>query len=655
MSSGPIALAGHRLLLSFRNRSCCAASGCIDLLVRQPLSRRTTTTSSNARAGSSMSRDVRPSCPPMTAIVVSKKNLPSFSEKRATPPLTDALAVSMQARKTGENPGGVPSSTAVESALRSALGIGHSETVGPSPAATVPQPVQPLPEAKEGGNVSSQDPAILDWSLCNPALDETVADTKPETKTTSTRILHLLHGDGGAKEGSSEADGAENSAADIASSSPLKTTEGDPVPKTVVAEADSAEPSSMVGTQVGDDAGRAATGAASTPAKRSRLSCPRKRLPKLSAAVVQRERSLSNDGSSSDESCLAVVGEPAGESEVAAGSGWISELPGLLPSADTDNDDDDDPVYSLKPLFAGKFGSPSSSKKSKSTKSATCTRPNCFVGIQVDNINVHRTAKRVQDHMRIQEPNIEPALLPIATSHVTVLVFRVNDGDDSLQRAKDALSRGYEAIKDDLEATPLVLHFEGLDLFENEILYAKVVGEDSLSRLKAIRHACREEFKKADLDLTRGQAFRPHLTLAKISRKMRRKNPTIKKIKEEWYTEFKDEPFGSQQVKSLQLLCMTKPKDERGYYYCSLEHMFGDFSSKDENNDDHSECCAPASSKSAPGKIEQKLLKLDDAKREVKRKISTLTNAKLQEISKAKEEFPEEENSSEDSDEEASK
>ncbi|XP_054924607.1 uncharacterized protein [Dermacentor andersoni] len=583
MSSGPIALAGHRLLLSFRNRSCCAASGCIDLLVRQPLSRRTTTTttSSNARAGSSMSRDVRPSCPPMTAIVVSKKNLPSFSEKRATPPLTDALAVSMQARKTGENPGGVPSSTAVESALRSALGIGHSETVGPSPAATVPQPVQPLPEAKEGGNVSSQDPAILDWSLCNPALEETVVVTKPETKATSTRMLHLLHGDGGAKEGSSEADGAENSASDIASSSPRKTTEGDPGPKTVAAEAGSAEPSSMAGvrrplagTQVGDDAGRAATSAASTPAKRSRLSCPRKRVPKLNAAVVRRERSLSNDGSSSDESCLAVDGEPAGESEVAAGSGWISELPALLPSADTENDDDDDPVYSLKPLFAGKFGSPSSSKKSKSTKSATTTRPNCFVGIQVDNIN---------------------------------------------------------------------------------ILYAKVVGEDSLSRLKALRHVCREEFKKADLDLTRGKAFRPHLTLAKISRKMSRKNPAIKKIKEEWYTEFKDEPFGSQQVKSLQLLCMTKPKDERGYYYCSLEHMFGDFSSKDQNNDDHSECCAPASSKSAPGKIEQKLLKLDDAKREVKRKISTLTNAKLQELSKAKQEFPEEENSSEDSEEEASK
>ncbi|XP_070396149.1 uncharacterized protein [Dermacentor albipictus] len=573
MSSGPIALAGHHLLLSFRNRSCCAAGGCIDLLVRQPLSRRTATTSSNARAGS-MSRDLRPSCPPMTAIVVSKKNLPSFSEKRATPPLTDALAVSMQARKTGENPGGVPSSTAVESALRSALGIGHSETVGPSPAATVPQPAQPSPEAKEGGNVSSQDPAILDWSLCNPALDETVADTKPETKATSTRILHLLHGDGDAKEGSSQADGAENSAADIASSSPRKTTEGDPGPKTVAAEADSAEPSSMAGTQVGDDAGRAATSAASTPAKRSRLSCPRKRLPKLNAAVVRRERSLSSDGSSSDESCLAVDGEPAGESEVAAGSGWIPELPGLLPSADTENDDDDDPVYSLKPLFAGKFGSPSSSKKSKSTKSATCTRPNCFVGIQVDNIN---------------------------------------------------------------------------------ILYAKVVGEDSLSRLKALRHVCREEFKKADLDLTRGQAFRPHLTLAKISRKMSRKNPAIKKIKKEWYTEFKDEPFGSQQVKSLQLLCMTKPKDERGYYYCSLEHMFGDFSSRDQNNDDHSECCAPASSKSARGKIEQKLLKLDDAKQEVKQKISTLTNAKLQELSKAKQELPEEENSSEDSDEEASK
>lgn len=649
MSIGPIALAGHHLLLSFRNRSCCVANGCIDLFVRQPLSRRTT--SSNARAGSSsMSRDMHPSCPPMTAIVVSKKNLPSFSEKRTVPPHTDALGVSTQARATGENPAGRPSSTAVESALRSALGIGHSETVGPSPAATVPQPVQPLPEGKGGGNVSSQDPAILDWSLCNPALDETVVETQPETKTTSTRILRLLHVDGDKKEGdsSSEADGAENSPVDITSSPPRAAMEDDLGPKTAATQTSSTEPSSMPGKQVGDDAGKAAADAASTPVKRS----TRTRLPKLNATAVLRERSVSDDGSSSNESCVAVVDEPAGETEVAAGSGWIFELPGLLSSADTENDDDDDPVYSLKPLFAGKFGSASSSKKSKSTKSARSSRPNYFVAIQVDNINVHRKAKRVQDHLRIQEPNVEQLLVEIATLHITLLVLRVNDGDDSLQRAKDSLSRSHEAVTDDLQATPLVLHFEGLDHFRNEVLYVKTIGEDSVSRLKALAQVCREEFKKANLDLTEGTEFMPHLTLAKISRTSKRRNE-IKKIKEEWYTTFKDEPFGMQQVKSLQLLSISKPKDERGYYYCSLEHMFGNFL-RDQTDDDHSECCTPVSSKSASGRIEQKLLKLNDAKQEVKRKISTLTKAKLQELSKAKQEFAEEKSSSEDSEEETS-
>lgn len=107
--------------------------------------------------------------------------------------------------------------------------------------------------------------------------------------------------------------------------------------------------SSHLQKQVGDDAGKAAADAASTPVKRS----TRTRLPKLNATAVLRERSVSDDGSSSNESCVAVVDEPAGETEVAAGSGWIFELPGLLSSADTENDDDDDPVYSLKPLFAG--------------------------------------------------------------------------------------------------------------------------------------------------------------------------------------------------------------------------------------------------------------------------------------------------------------
>uniref|UniRef100_A0A131YJX3 A-kinase anchor protein 7 n=1 Tax=Rhipicephalus appendiculatus TaxID=34631 RepID=A0A131YJX3_RHIAP len=383
--------------------------------------------------------------------------------------------------------------------------------------------------------------------------------------------------------------------------------------------------------EVGDEHNVAGASAASTPSKR-RCCRPRKRQKRSGkSAIASQQRSVSDDGSSSDESCAVVGDERDGEGLVA--DGWISELPaGLISSADTE-DDDNDPVYSLKPLFTGKYGSSSSAKKSKPSKD---NRPNYFVAIQVDDVNVHKAAKKVQDHMRSLEPNIERALISIPTLHITLLVLRVNDEDDSLQRAKDSLSRAHQAVKDGLEATPLTLQFEGLDHFRKEVLYVKAIGEDSVSRLEAIAQICREEFEKSNLDLSGNKAFAPHLTLAKLSKQSRRKNG-IKKIQEEWYAAFKDESFGTQKVNSLQLLSMLKPKDERGYYYCSMEHTFGDFS-RDQENNDHSECCVPAPSRASQRNIEQKLLKIDAAKEEIKRAISTLTNAKLQQLSIAKQE-----------------
>lgn len=235
MSSGPVALAGSRVLLSLRNRSCCAAS--IDLLfARQPLIRKT-----SARAGS-MSDAHPPNCPPMTAFVVTRKNLPSFSEKRAAP--LPPLTVNDEAGRRESNP--VPSSTAVESALRSALGIGHSEACGAS--TTAPAAVPQL-----DANVSTQDPAILDWSLCNPDSEDTVAESEPiPKKTDSTRILHLLHGGENEGESTSEADRAQSSQSDRSAlpappTAPRLTTEADTGLNAVAtAETDSALRSSTL-------------------------------------------------------------------------------------------------------------------------------------------------------------------------------------------------------------------------------------------------------------------------------------------------------------------------------------------------------------------------------------------------------------------------
>lgn len=95
----------------------------------------------------------------------------------------------------------------------------------------------------------------------------------------------------------------------------------------------------------GDGEVASRTAVVTTPAKRR----PRKRKAKKKA--VARQASASNGESSSDEDLSVereVNTEPGSEE-----SSWISELPGLVSSDETE--DENDPVYSLRPLFTGQL------------------------------------------------------------------------------------------------------------------------------------------------------------------------------------------------------------------------------------------------------------------------------------------------------------
>lgn len=318
------------------------------------------------------------------------------------------------------------------------------------------------------------------------------------------------------------------------------------------------------------------------------------------------------------------------------GSSLLAHLP--VAAVSSSESEGEDGVYSLKPLFAGALGAAAKQfkarKKGHGESSDKCRRPNYFVSIQTNSIEIHRSAKKVLDHIRSCEPAISKACIAIPTLHVTLLVLRVEDGDDSLERAKEALVRSYELVKDDLNTNPLVLEFKGLGHFGNEVLFAKLNGEQAHARLQKVADTCLGEFAGANLDLSGHKAFKPHLTLVKLSKSSPRKKG-IRKIKKEWYEEYAEETFGRHTVSSLQLSSMTKPKDEDGYYYCSKECRF---ESVPEEEADHGECCRPAppspseASPGSPQRARRRLLELESAKEEVKRTISTLTRAKLEEM-----------------------
>ena len=83
--------------------------------------------------------------------------------------------------------------------------------------------------------------------------------------------------------------------------------------------------------------------------------------------------------------------------------------------------------------------------------------------------------------------------------------------------------------------------------------------------------------------------FVPHLTIAKMSKvptvkskwKKKKKNKKFKRssddlsgIDRSTYANLVDSEFGSQAIDGLELLSMTKPSDEEGYYHCFERHSF---------------------------------------------------------------------------------
>ena len=77
----------------------------------------------------------------------------------------------------------------------------------------------------------------------------------------------------------------------------------------------------------------------------------------------------------------------------------------------------------------------------------------------------------------------------------------------------------------------------------------------------------RSVFENHGLPSTESRAFNPHLTVAKVS-KARRKRKGIKHIEEETYSSFLNASFGSEVVSAIELLSMTEPTSEDGYYHC---------------------------------------------------------------------------------------
>nr|CAD7444256.1 unnamed protein product [Timema bartmani] len=223
-------------------------------------------------------------------------------------------------------------------------------------------------------------------------------------------------------------------------------------------------------------------------------------------------------------------------------------------------------------------------------------RPNYFIGIQVSNPEIHRAVRLVQQRIIQQEPALCSTVIPTPKLHLTLAVFYLPD-PEYVTRAAKVVKECVNAARETFTTPPVSLTFTGIKSFKNEVVFVGIKEGSALQRVNDLAIKLETSLQAAGLSSSSKKAFRPHLTLMKLSKDftLRRKACNgLTKIPESLYSDMANHSFGVQTVRGVQLLSMNKPKDISGYYYCSHQENFD--VECDELND-HSECCKPLFSK----------------------------------------------------------
>lgn len=199
--------------------------------------------------------------------------------------------------------------------------------------------------------------------------------------------------------------------------------------------------------------------------------------------------------------------------------------------------------------------------------------PNFFLAIRVSNPQIHSAIKIVQDSITTYNEKLTPALIPLATLHLTLMVIHL-ENDEQIQKAKEVLNQCKISLDPILQNSALTITFSGLDHFNHQVLYVKALGGEEI--LKSVVNIVRETFTKEGIPSTDRREFSPHLTVMKLSRKPMLRRKGIKKIPEESYVSWVDMSFGEESVNSLHLCSMNKKKEKDGFYKCEATVTFND-------------------------------------------------------------------------------
>ena len=109
--------------------------------------------------------------------------------------------------------------------------------------------------------------------------------------------------------------------------------------------------------------------------------------------------------------------------------------------------------------------------------------PNYFFAIQVKSAQIKRKASEIQNHLIEIDPSLSQALIQHSTFHVTLKVIHLKNNSE-VELMKNAFTRAMTAFQQEFSENQILLDFQGVGEFSEQILYAKLNNETELSSLK---------------------------------------------------------------------------------------------------------------------------------------------------------------------------
>ncbi|XP_070273793.1 A-kinase anchoring protein 7 isoform X1 [Myotis yumanensis] len=203
-------------------------------------------------------------------------------------------------------------------------------------------------------------------------------------------------------------------------------------------------------------------------------------------------------------------------------------------------------------------------------------QPNYFLSIPITNKEVTKGIKILQNAVIQQDKRLAKAMTGDGSFHITLLVMKLND--DEVNIGIDALLELKPFIDEILQGKHLILPFEGVDTFRNQVGFVKLAEGDHMNPLLEIAEAAKRTFQEKGILAGESRSFKPHLTFMKLSQVPWLWKVGVKKIDPKFYEKFISHRFGEEMLHRIDLCSMLKKKQSNGYYHCESSIVIGESS-----------------------------------------------------------------------------